>query len=424
MIKGKLVFLFEVLLCVLVCVGVGFALLLAVFSLDADKTGGNISKSAEVFVQEGNYPRVYAFSGIKQQDNFTDAIMLGSAAYIADKGVVDRAVNIYRAALNGKSPSESLVSYYVDGLMEKESAYARYWHGYLIILKPMLALFTYQQIRIINILLMMIITAGILYLMHKRGYGNYIVPYALSVLSISFVSTGRSLQYSSVFYIFSIASAIVVGCGNRWKSKNRVALLFVAVGCETSYFDLLTYPIATLGMPLIAHIFITEELSSKDKIYRIIQLSVCWGIGYIGMWASKWALDVLLNGNDSIDLVIKKLTERSSSEIDGTRITIIKTELLNIRYFIMYNCAVVLSAVYLIYRTVGIVKMKIDKALLYKATPFILTGIMPFCWYALTRNHSATHYWFTSRGLMVALFAVLCMVECMYKNRKSIAQIK
>ena len=48
--------------------------------------------------------------------------------------------------------------------------YARYWHGYLLFLKPLLLFFSLSDIRMMNAALQLILAAGVLLLaFRKRG---------------------------------------------------------------------------------------------------------------------------------------------------------------------------------------------------------------------------------------------------------------
>jgi hypothetical protein len=51
--------------------------------------------------------------------------------------------------------------------------------------------------------------------------------------------------------------------------------------------------------------------------------------------------------------------------------------------------------------------------------PFIITAIMPFVWYAAVTQHSYEHHWFTFRGTVVSVFALLCAVVSIYKFGKT-----
>ena len=46
--------------------------------------------------------------------------------------------------------------------------YARYWHGYLVLLRPLLAITNYSWIRVIILILTIAIVCILLYKLHKK----------------------------------------------------------------------------------------------------------------------------------------------------------------------------------------------------------------------------------------------------------------
>ena len=126
-------------------IAVGFALLTAVFLLPVDAMEEHVlasipALSGEWGTGEESYEQVLKGYTSTQLDNSTDAYMLLSAIHRSDKSAVDQAVNVYTwqdpdsfgqygtLLRYGKSGSEGM----------QEKATARYWLGYLVVLKPLL----------------------------------------------------------------------------------------------------------------------------------------------------------------------------------------------------------------------------------------------------------------------------------------------
>ena len=135
-------------LLVVLCVAVGFALLLATFALPTEPMREHAYASRDVFAREGSYPMVRTLGVDTKLDNFTDSMMLIHAGYHApETTLLQRTLNVYRPFPHGNF---SPVSVYAESLAAPvsapESNYGRYWHGYLIALKPMLSIFTYEQL--------------------------------------------------------------------------------------------------------------------------------------------------------------------------------------------------------------------------------------------------------------------------------------
>ena len=69
-----------------------------------------------------------------------------------------------------------------------------------------------------------------------------------------------------------------------WKhdkiKAERMYLLFLALGIATSYFDFLTYPFVTLGVPLALMLVYNSKLRFPKQLFYTIQYSVLWCVGY------------------------------------------------------------------------------------------------------------------------------------------------
>lgn len=85
----------------------------------------------------------------------------------------------------------------------------------------------------------------------------------------------------------------------------------------TSYFDFLTYPVASLGMPLIVWLLLHREENARARLARCCSCGLCWAFGYAGMWAGKWALALLYGSEGFWSTLVGSLGVRTSHEIRG-----------------------------------------------------------------------------------------------------------
>lgn len=65
------------------------------------------------------------------------------------------------------------------------------------------------------------------------------------------------------------------------------------MGISTAYFDFLTYPLVTFGIPMIFCILINEKNTCENWKEMPI-MGIHWGIGYLGMWAEKWLIGTVI----------------------------------------------------------------------------------------------------------------------------------
>ena len=258
-------------------IAVGFALLTAVFLLPVDAMEEHVlasipALSGEWGTGEESYEQVLKGYASTQLDNSTDAYMLLSAIHRSDKSAVDQAVNVYTwqdpdsfgqygtLLRYGKSGSEGM----------QENATARYWLGYLVVLKPLLLFLNYMDIRMLNMIVQLGLVMLLCCLMQKRGLGRYVLPFGLSLLCITPGVTWLSLQFSTTLLVALAAMAVLLWKPQRRKTPMAEDVFFLLTGMATSYFDFLTYPVASLGMPLIVWLLLRR--GALNGVQRRIQV--------------------------------------------------------------------------------------------------------------------------------------------------------
>lgn len=421
---------------VLLVIGVaaGYALLCAVYLLPCDVMQKNLKKSEVIFTAEEDYRRVIPGYISTQLDTYTDAWMLGISVYDEDAPLLARALSCNREE-NGNGPKESIVSYLdatnLDGTNEtgidrEVVGYPRYWHGYLVILKPLLMIFSYADIRVFNMFaqtfLVMLICAELL----KRNHKREIFAYIMSILFIMPIVIPLSIQFSVIFYVANIAMYILLRKYETFDSRVMLFLFFELVGMCTSYFDFLTYPTATLGMPLCVLIMIEQEKGENafNIIKKIIQNSISWGFGYAAMWASKWVLASVVLHENIIMNAISQVAMRSATESASEDLSMKETLLRNVEFYLNPpHILIVIASVALLIIILIKTRTKLSE-FVKNAVPWLMVACYPFAWYILARQHSYEHHWFTFRGLMVTVFACLNILVCAMKRHSNVAKME
>ncbi len=83
---------------------------------------------------------------------YTDCLMLENAIYQSeDHSMLEQALCMYRGESGtgaGWAPGYSLVDYLEGRPQPAEVTYSRYWHGYLVVLKPLLLLTSFTTLRL------------------------------------------------------------------------------------------------------------------------------------------------------------------------------------------------------------------------------------------------------------------------------------
>ncbi len=393
---------------VLLCALLGLSMLLAVFALPTDRINEHVAASVDVFEREGTYP-ILAITEYSKLDNWTDSVILFNAAYKNDSSLLDRALSVYGPAVEKINPVNGFISYYTEGENIEIEHYSRYWHGYLIFIKPLLFLFTYSDIRLINSFGVMAAAAFLIALMYIKGLKKYILPYLIALLLIDPFAISQSLQFSAIYYIYTIASVIMIWKHEWLDSKlERIVLFFVLVGCATSYFDFLTYPLVAFGIPAIFYLCMTKK-SVKAVAKIMLAAMLAWFIGYVGMWSCKWIIGSILTENNVIANALNSIIMRLSMSTPTVEFNALDVLILNFKR--MIKPALAFAVIY------GIITL----IMLFKRSPkakfknfvwivYVIMGMLPIIWFVAASNHSYMHEWFTYRELIITAFAAMCLL--------------
>lgn len=407
-------------------------------SFSSDNIYNNVKESSDILLKEGNRKIIYIpYRRAKMQfDNYTDALMINTAysidsdtplysAFIARKNYIPNITQTIEQDSKGELKSASKYKYHdevgelrdvVNNDITESFEYARYWHGYLTVLRPLLAVFDLSMLRIILTIILFGLSIILLYLIAKKLDFILSIIFFIGLASVEYFYLGFSLQGIFVFLIMMIASIIILKCD---KIKN-VGYLFFIVGMLTNFFDFLTVPLVTLGVPLILLMLIrqkNEENKNIEKvIFEIIKISILWGIGYAGTWLAKWILVDLIYDRSLLSTALGQVAYRSTG-LDYSGILVI---LANLGYeMINIYISVLITILFVIIDCVITKKKNKEEKIEEKQSlvPYILIGVMPIVWYLVLKNHSINHSFFTYRNLILT---ILSFNICIYYILKKV----
>lgn len=388
-----------------------------IYSLPTEKCIKNLEKSVSIYEKEENYP---CWSGIdiihSKLDNWTDSIMILMSTYPNKQdGIIKSSMmNTYLRG-NKLSPADSLVKIGKndESIKINKINYSRYWHGYVIILKPLLIFTDVNHIRSFNsyCVLILFFLSGILF--YKRLGIFYSIAYLLSIMTLNLVSIAMSFQFSSIYYIGILFTIFLLLYSDYLLNKNLLPYFFTLIGIFVAFFDFLTYPIVAFGLP-----FITLYLLNRDYILNIknsLFLIFSSGFGYLGMWFGKWFVCWLLTGYNCFLEAINNIKKRTL--IDTTFQQEYKVTPLNALFkniVTMFNDPIfifIFSFIVFIIIFNYIKNKKITIYFSWKTLIFYISlMLIPICWLLITSGHSQLHFWFTYRNLSVFIFALLCFI--------------
>lgn len=413
----------------------GTLLLVLAFCLPTGRMKQHAAASAEEMLGESDQIPGNSFFDYIQtnRETYTDAIMVQNAIErIPGKNVFEHAMRMYHNDLEEAfwTPEESLKAYCAGrdtGSMYLHE-YTRYWHGYLVYLKPLLLLFSWKQLSVAGVLLQLLLMAVTAWLSIRKKQPGVAAAMIVGFLFMKPLLVLVSLTMT-VCWIITLAALILMLLRNDWlREKKLYPEFFLMVGVLTSYFDFLTYPIVTLGFPLCAFFLINGEETGKsngdgnfqgrrgqllkEQIQKMAGFGICWGIGYAGMWAMKWIIADLTLHTGTIKDAVWSIIGRTEAIGGRPRLNggfyVIGLNLQEYDHVIYPVMAAAIALVSLVL-VVAACRKKGTATVLVRLVSYMIIFCVPFVWIIVVQHHSALHARFTFRILAVAVLAVGCM---------------
>ena len=301
------------------------------------------------------------------------------------------------------------------------NGYARYWHGYLLLLRPLLALFTYGQVRYIMFLAFAILIYVIISELNK-AFADYKIGFIffIALLAVHFAAVPFSMHVGISFYAaFAACIFLLKNYSVCFGDKLFVWEFYLTVGAITSFVDFLTTPLITLGLVLILQLlfyYFDEDKTEKESFALIISASAAWSIGYVIMWAEKWIIgSVILRKN----LFLDAISEANGWQTDGfgQSYTLLQTLAKNFACLLPYGdkaselfpfVLISLVIICLILKELWNSRAVFNKRF-NKILPFLFVSSYPYLWMAVMCNHSGVHatFW-VYRIQMITILSLLC----------------
>ena len=375
----------------LILIFVGYSTL--VCSLPTGGIKKNIEKDASKMAHEGDYP--FAIINKKQyrMDNYTDALILNINYTIDNKKPLKAAMSAELNDFYGENATGCL-----QKLTNREECswtikYARYWHGNAFLLRLFLFFMDYSTIRWMLYLLSNVLILILSVKLYQTLGMRKTMAFVTGLLCVNIFVTQFSIQSFAVVNLAVIASILMCVYS---KNKEKILLISFIIGCLTSYFDILTTPLLTCGLPLIVYLSIENDDSLKDRFRSLILFGFLWAVGYFLTWASKWVLGTIFTDVNVLENAFNQVLKWSNNEDLSRFDAIIDNFNLLPKFFIFMILALFLPLVVIFFNKKAI---KTNLLLLIVAT-------LPYLWLIAIAKHSLVHAWFTYRIQVISIVAV------------------
>lgn len=431
----------------MLCIGIGSVLagvllLTLVFCIPVGVMARHVGASVDKILVESPEPsdgwlKQYIY---EKKESYTDAIMVQNAIEkIPGKNAYEHAMWAYHLDLDAEvwTPEVS-VEYFSKGgdtSVMFLHQYSRYWHGYLVYLKPLLLLFTWEQILWIGGALQVLLFLVVLIVSFKSGHPEVGIALLLSLLFMKPLLMLVSLDMAVCWLITLIAVLAILLKYDWLKRKEHFPELFLMTGILVAYFDFLTYPVVTLGFPLCVFFLMKDRRKPEHRLYtmevrgtafflsenlggllenvgQMLAYSACWALGYVSMWAAKWVVADLTLHAGTIKSAFSSILGWTEAIGGRPRVSggfyVISLNLQEYDFWI-YPFLIVLVTLFDVAAFVYASKKTSLKEAISLCVPYLLTACIPFGWYVVVQHHSGLHVSFTFRIISVAWLA-LCAI--------------
>ena len=398
--------------------------MIATYALPNKRIQGHIAESKELLLKQNSNPLFGEYIEGAKLDDSTDLLIMNTAmnkGKTSDESILVRAFENSRYTTEEGNQYISLEKTIDDNNLYNNQEYSRYWHGIQTIIRPLLLFFNYEEIRFLFMIVMfLLLLIASMYLNRNLGC-LHAFSLAMAMLLVCFFIVPASLQYVGVFAITLITTIIVNIMYERNKERYYPYLFFI-VGGFTTFFDLLTVPLLTLGIPLIVVVLLINKKKKniKKSLITIIKLSLLWCISYATIFFAKWVIASIVLHRDVITVAIKNIIFRANGneEYPVTRLGAIKE---NLKFIYNSVLAVICFITCIICAIKLIIYRKRIKEFKY-LIPVLFISLYPYIWYFVFAGHSTIHAFFTYRLQAITIFGILCSIAEL--NRQNIEKGK
>lgn len=379
-----------------------FGLLLAVYLLFAAGSylvpqravESHVVKTIERGDLASDQPRAFLPRLECRMDNYTDALILNQAYTLRSESLIDGTMLLPRLTCERLPFEELRVAVGMDTVDNSATAtYARYWHGNTFLARYLLFFWDYPTIRLVLYILSSLLMLWCGALLWRRGGWQLAVAVGMGLLCSYVFMMQFSLQLGMVLFI---ALGGMIAIAKRCASSITIA--FFVLGSLTAYFDLLTAPMLTLGLPLLVMLALKPEEKMQDAFKGLTLASLLWAIGYGLTWVAKWILATLLTSENIWKDGLHNLSNRSGVLDEHGR----WDALMENMDMLPWSIIIIALAVILVLACWHFYRQGWRRAL-----PLLVVALIPWLWYLFAANHSYLHNWFTYRAQAVSVAGLL-----------------
>ena len=399
-----------------------------------------MKESAEYYSEHLLFDRVTPFSFLSRQDNYADCILTNIIYHIDSENILTSVLSASYYNPDGEEVNESF-SYAVNnpaGISGNDKIvpnvdYSRYWHGSMVLLRPLFMFFDIRMIRMILGIMILLLTVWFLYLLIREKYLFFACCYVVGLISVSAWMCGFCVEYTMPFLVMAVELPVLFLLMTRkvndekdeYQEKILWCVLAVS-GIVTAFLDFLTAETLTFTVAYMLYLVMRNKRGQirgfKKECVRMIKSGGVWGIAYTLMFFLKWIMACIFLGKDAFMDALRQAAFRMNGDATLGNVTGAETVSDSERIFGVlwrnFACLLPFRDSMKVWTTVIALVVTVVVAFciwyLFRTKKvndinrlFGILAIIPVGRFIALNNHSYIHFFFTYRALLVTVVVLV-----------------
>lgn len=399
-----------------------------------------MKESAEYYSEHLLFDRVTPFSFLSRQDNYADCILTNIIYHIDSENILISVLSASYYNPDGEEVNESF-SYAVNNPANVSGNdkvvpnvdYSRYWHGSMVLLRPLFMFFDIRMIRMILGIMILLLTVWFFYLLIREKYHFFACCYVVGLISVSAWMCGFCVEYTMPFLVMAVELPVlfllmtrkVNGEKDEYQEKILWCVL-AASGIVTAFLDFLTAETLTFTVAYMLYLVMRNKRGQiqgfKKECVRMIKSGGVWGIAYALMFFLKWIMACIFLGKDAFMDALRQAAFRMNGDATLGNVTGAETVSDSERIFGAlwrnFACLLPFRDSMKVWTTVIALVVTVVVAFciwyLFRTKKvndinrlFGILAIIPVGRFIALNNHSYIHFFFTYRALLVTVVVLV-----------------
>lgn len=399
-----------------------------------------MKESAEYYSEHLLFDRVTPFSFLSRQDNYADCILTNIIYHIDSENILTSVLSASYYNPDGEEVNES----FFDAVNNPANVsgndkvvpnvdYSRYWHGSMVLLRPLFMFFDIRMIRMILGIMILLLTVWFLYLLIREKYLFFACCYVVGLISVSAWMCGFCVEYTMPFLVMAVELPVLFLLMTRKvndeKDEYQEKILWcvlAASGIVTAFLDFLTAETLTFTVAYMLYLVMRNKRGQirgfKKECVRMIKSGGVWGIAYTLMFFLKWIMACIFLGKDAFMDALRQAAFRMNGDATLGNVTGAETVSDSERIFGAlwrnFACLLPFRDSMKVQTTVIALVMTVVVAFciwyLFRTKKvndinrlFGILAIIPVGRFIVLNNHSYIHFFFTYRALLVTVVVLI-----------------